>query len=324
MTKSRYTYQSLAVLITSIGLVACGGGSDGGSSSETSADSPPTNQTDPPSTDQLSRLQDSWTSTCIPVDALSMRSVITFEQSFYHQSNLLHLSPSCDNLADIFLFEQGSVIIGTQIDNDTFQIDFNTVRAVITPISSDGTLSLNLTAFCGITDWVAGTARDVTSAIASGACFGTTLTFHTTYRLDVDTLTIALPTLAADGTSPEKRAADFNSSIAYLRQSIPPLDECGLPPGETGLKLCSFVSTPTTAESITLKNYGNTPIDLTNWTLWDEAAFTRGDGEKSLSGLTISANGFLTIENLPFQINDSGETIRLISPQGVIIDQRSN
>ena len=99
-------------------------------------------------------------------------------------------------------------------------------------------------------------------------------------------------------------------------------DECGLPDGQTGIKICSFVATPTLAESVSLKNYDSTPVDLSNYTLWDANALSNGTGQKSLSG-TLNAGSQVTFGRLPFQINDSGETITLKNMSSVI-HQRNN
>jgi len=44
--------------------------------------------------------------------------------------------------------------------------------------------------------------------------------------------------------------------------TAPATDECGLTAGQSGIKICSFVATPTASESVTLKNYDSTTADL--------------------------------------------------------------
>lgn len=88
--------------------------------------------------------------------------------------------------------------------------------------------------------------------------------------------------------------------------------------------ICSIVATPTASESITLKNYDSTAVDLSGWTLWDSNALGNGTGAKSLTGLSIAGGALLTVSSLPFQINDSGETITLKNASNSTIDEYSN
>lgn len=101
------------------------------------------------------------------------------------------------------------------------------------------------------------------------------------------------------------------------------LDECGFAVSPSGVVICSFIATPTASESITLKNYDASPVDLTGWTLWDANALGNGSGQKTLSGL-LAAGSVTTITSLPFVINDSGEVITLKNSSSVIVDQRGN
>jgi hypothetical protein len=103
-------------------------------------------------------------------------------------------------------------------------------------------------------------------------------------------------------------------------------DSCGYcSPERVGLKVCSFIATPTASESVTLKNYTDASINLNNYTLWDSNAYGNGTGEKTLSSSDIiSAGGTLTYGSLPFVINDSGETIYLKDASGVLVHSRSN
>ncbi len=103
-------------------------------------------------------------------------------------------------------------------------------------------------------------------------------------------------------------------------------DSCGYCEADrVELKICSFVATPTSSESITLKNYTSANINLDNYTLWDANAYGNGSGQKTLtSSDIITAGGTLTYGSLPFVINDSGETIYLKDASGILLHTRSN
>lgn len=105
-------------------------------------------------------------------------------------------------------------------------------------------------------------------------------------------------------------------------------DLCGKPTQEqTAVKICSFVSTPTASESITLKNYGTSSVILTGYTLWDKNANTNGSGQKTLSASdVISAGSTLTIATggTPFVINDTEEVIYLKDSSGALLDSKTN
>jgi hypothetical protein len=120
----------------------------------------------------------------------------------------------------------------------------------------------------------------------------------------------------------------FISGCGAATTNTTSTDSCGKTTAEqTGLKICSFVATPTLTESITLKNYGTTAITLTGYTIWDSNAYTNASGQKTLQSTDIiSAGSTLTITTggSPFVINDSGETMYLKDPNGSLIDSKSN
>lgn len=103
-------------------------------------------------------------------------------------------------------------------------------------------------------------------------------------------------------------------------------DSCGFTSAErVGVKICSFVATPTASESVTLINYGSSEVNLDTWTLWDANALTQGSGQKTFSSSEVIATGTkATYASLPFGINDSGETITLKDNTATIVSQKSN
>lgn len=102
-------------------------------------------------------------------------------------------------------------------------------------------------------------------------------------------------------------------------------DECGLDSNPNKVVVCSFVATPTAAESVTLKNYTSSNIVLNGWSIWDKNAYNNGSGQKSLgTESVISAGGTLTFTGLPFGINDSGETIYLKDSGNQVVSTKSN
>ncbi len=104
------------------------------------------------------------------------------------------------------------------------------------------------------------------------------------------------------------------------------VDSCGLcPDSQTGLKICSFVATPTASESITLKNYSTSLISLQGYSLWDANTYANGSGQKTfISSESIGAGATLTVGSLPFVINDSGETLYLKNANGSVLHTRGN
>jgi hypothetical protein len=105
-------------------------------------------------------------------------------------------------------------------------------------------------------------------------------------------------------------------------------DDCGRCEADrVGVKICSFVSTPTVSESVTVANYGAGSVNLQGYTLWDKNATSNGSGQFTFqSSDVVSAGGRLTVatSRLGFQINDSGETITLKDSGGSTIDSKSN
>ncbi|MFK5854501.1 MAG: lamin tail domain-containing protein [Bacteroidota bacterium] len=85
----------------------------------------------------------------------------------------------------------------------------------------------------------------------------------------------------------------------------------------------SVTSTPTTGESITIKNnYGSTQ-DITAWTLGDKNDPT---AYKIPVGTILIQGGMKTFSRstIGFQINDSGEILYLKNKSGSTIDTWSN
>lgn len=103
-------------------------------------------------------------------------------------------------------------------------------------------------------------------------------------------------------------------------------DDCGRTKDQqTGVRVCSFVASPTDSESVTLKNYGTTEATLDGYSLWDANANSKGTGQKGFTSADIiPANGTKTFTELPFGINDSGETLYLKDGAGNVVDQESN
>src|SRR5688572_22829440 len=90
-------------------------------------------------------------------------------------------------------------------------------------------------------------------------------------------------------------------------------DSCGYCETQrVGVRICSFVATPTSSESVTLINYTTSTVSLNNYTNWDLNAWSNGSGQKTLgAGDSLTSGATATFSSLPFGINDSGETIYL-------------
>lgn len=94
-------------------------------------------------------------------------------------------------------------------------------------------------------------------------------------------------------------------------------DSCGLCPEEqSGIKICSFVASPSNLEQIILINYGTEAVDLGDFSIWDQNAIdTSGNGvyEFPDNAVVEGNGGTYTINDsaLTFQINDSGENLIL-------------
>jgi hypothetical protein len=85
----------------------------------------------------------------------------------------------------------------------------------------------------------------------------------------------------------------------------------------------STLATPTSSESVTLKNNAGSSVDLSGWTLGDKNdpnAYSIPNGTTLTQGNTITFNA----STMGFQINDSGETIYLKNSTGALIDTWMN
>ncbi len=87
--------------------------------------------------------------------------------------------------------------------------------------------------------------------------------------------------------------------------------------------ILSVTATPTTQESITIKNNSGITQDISNWKLGDKNAPDAYNIPKGTS-LTNSQTKTFLGTTLGFGINDNGETIYLKDSTGSIIDTWSN
>lgn len=103
-------------------------------------------------------------------------------------------------------------------------------------------------------------------------------------------------------------------------------DGCGFESGTSSyLKICNIKATPTELEAVDLFNYDSQAYTLTNWKLCDQNAYEKDrTGCKSLSSVIINGKTSANVGNLPFTINDTGETIYLLNESGQIVHSRSN
>ena len=83
--------------------------------------------------------------------------------------------------------------------------------------------------------------------------------------------------------------------------------------------ISSAVSTPTSSESVTLKNNSGDLVDLTGWIIGD---LNNPNAYSIPNGVSISQGNTMTFNasTMGFQINDSGETLYLKNSLGVVID----
>jgi Lamin Tail Domain len=94
-------------------------------------------------------------------------------------------------------------------------------------------------------------------------------------------------------------------------------------PEPSTVYILSVIASPTTQESITIKNNSGATKDLSNWKLGDENnpnAYNIPNGTSLLNGETKTFPN----TTIGFAINDSGETIYLKDSSGNIIDTWTN
>lgn len=87
--------------------------------------------------------------------------------------------------------------------------------------------------------------------------------------------------------------------------------------------ILSAVATPTSSESVTIKNNSGAAVDLSGWTIGDlnnQNAYSIPNGTNLAHGSTSVFNA----STMGFQINDSGETIYLKNSSGSVVDTWSN
>ena len=106
-------------------------------------------------------------------------------------------------------------------------------------------------------------------------------------------------------------------------------DECGLCSDQrTGVKICSFNPAPG-SETIKLRNYGSTVIDIGGWYIRDKATVDAGLTTPQilfLGGEIIGANTTLDIPapDITFTLEASGEMLSLFDNTGTLQSQKSN
>lgn len=85
----------------------------------------------------------------------------------------------------------------------------------------------------------------------------------------------------------------------------------------------SAVASPTSSESVTIKNNSGATVNLTAWTIGD---LNNPNAYSIPSGTTIGQGNKMTFNasTMGFQINDSGETLYLKNSSGGIVDTWNN
>ena len=96
-------------------------------------------------------------------------------------------------------------------------------------------------------------------------------------------------------------------------------DECGVCNGDGCVYIANVVSTPTSSESVTLKNSYNDTVDISGWTLGDK---NDPNSYNIPQSTTLAYDATITFSHttLTFQINDSGEILYLKYGTGTTID----
>jgi endonuclease/exonuclease/phosphatase family metal-dependent hydrolase len=112
------------------------------------------------------------------------------------------------------------------------------------------------------------------------------------------------------------RASDHLPVSAEFTLGAPEPD-----PGGTGLRIISLLPDPPGAdqgrEQLTLRNTGTTAINLTGWRLRD-----RAQNEFALSGMIgAGATSTITMATNSMPLNNSGDEVRIVDPQGVVRHQ---
>lgn len=110
---------------------------------------------------------------------------------------------------------EGELITGMTVPLATgpaaIEVDLRLQSGSITYFDANVILDVNASEICGISDWVAGVSRDVTS------CLGVPRTIFDIVRVDGDALFFGDNTIT-DGETPETRHTALNLDVPYSRQ----------------------------------------------------------------------------------------------------------
>ena len=90
-----------------------------------------------------------------------------------------------------------------------------------------------------------------------------------------------------------------------------------------GVYIYLVTASPTSSESVVIRNNSGSQQDLANWKIGDSNdpnAYNIPSGNLLNQGTSVTFNA----SNMGFQINDSGETIYLKDPSGIVIDTWTN
>ena len=118
------------------------------------------------------QLNHKWTTNCENANAAVFSFNLTSETEQYDigsslsKTTTFFASSGCTS-GLVQIIENGNSHIGTQLSGNmsTFNIDFQSVS--ITPMTDTGRDTLNGISACGISNWVTGQSRDVTTATSS-------------------------------------------------------------------------------------------------------------------------------------------------------------
>lgn len=94
-------------------------------------------------------------------------------------------------------------------------------------------------------------------------------------------------------------------------------------PEPEGVYIYFVIASPTESEKVVLKNNGDVPVDISNWTLGD---LNNPIAYSIPSGTTINSKDYITFirSALGFQINDNNEELYLKDSMGTLIDTWRN
>jgi len=149
-------------------------------------------------------LTGTWRRNCLPLDRGGyVKEILEVGNSVANSAQEAYLDADCTKLSNEFRFG-GTYALGEQ---RTKTVDFTLTYVEITLHNAGDVATYNNYKMCGAADWKIGESHDCPTEVKS---------LYQIYRLEsTDTLYLGKVTTALDGTTPEKRPTEFDTTQVY-------------------------------------------------------------------------------------------------------------